>query len=153
MRLALALASLALATPALAGPPQTYGAGAGKAPLVKISALKADPEAYVGKTVRVAGLVVDVCPTRGCWIELAGDKEFESLMVKVKDGEVVFPMTAKGKQAEAEGVFTRIDIPAERVLEIKKHEAEEKGLPFDPKTVKAVPMVMYRIQATGAVIR
>lgn len=157
MRLLLTLlASFALATPVLAetqGAATTYGAGVGKGQVVKISELKANPEAYVGKTVRVEGVVADVCARRGCWMELAGDKEFQTLMVKVNDGEIVFPLTAKGKLAQAEGVFTRIDIPAERVLELKKHEAEEKGVPFDPKSVKAVPMVMYRIQGTGAVIR
>lgn len=158
MRLVLAavLASLVLATPALAGtstPGTTYGAGVGKAQLVKISELTAHPDAYVGKTIRVEGLITDVCPRRGCWMELAGDKEFQTMRVKVNDGEMVFPLTAKGKVAQAEGVFTKIEVPAERVLQMKQHEAEEKGVPFDPKTAKVEPMVVYQLQGVGAVIR
>jgi hypothetical protein len=157
MRLVLAaVASLALASPALAGttaPGTVYGAGVGKAQLVKISELTANPEAYVGKSIRVEGLVADVCPRRGCWMELAGDKEFQTIRVKVDDGEMVFPLTAKGKVAQAEGVFTKFEVPAERVLAMKQHEAEEKGVPFDPKTAKVEPMVVYQLKGVGAVIR
>ncbi|MFO0585557.1 MAG: DUF4920 domain-containing protein [Anaeromyxobacter sp.] len=157
MRLAvLAVASALAASPALAGttgPGTTYGAGVGKAQLVKISELTANPDRYVGKTVRVEGLVTDVCARRGCWMELAGDKEFQTMRIKVDDGEIVFPMTAKGKVAQAEGVFTKFEVPAERVLAMKQHEAEEKGVPFDPKTAKVEPMVVYQIKGVGAVIR
>jgi len=157
MRFVLALlTALALAQSTFAGsqgPGTSYGAGVGAAELVKISELRAHPDKYVGKNVRVEGLVADVCPRRGCWMELAGDKEFETMRVKVDDGVIVFPLTAKGKLAQAEGVFTKIEVPAERVLEMKRHEAEEKGQPFDPKTVKAEPMVVYQIKGVGAVIR
>ena len=88
----------------------------------------------MGKTVKVEGLVTAVCPKRGCWMELASDKEFQTVKVKVDDGVMVFPLDAKGKVATAEGVFTRIDVPA------------------DPKAGKG-PEVVYRIQGTGAVIR
>jgi len=148
-----ALASLALAAPALAAEGTRYGAGLSGTELVKISELRSQPERYVGKTVRVEGLVADVCPRRGCWMELASDKELETMRIKVDDGVIVFPLTAKGKVATAEGVFTKIVVPAERVLEMKRHEAEEKGVAFDEKSVKAEPMVIYQIKGSGAVIR
>ena len=40
--------------------------------IVAIDALLADPAAYQGKTVRVEGMITDVCPKRGCWFDLAG---------------------------------------------------------------------------------
>jgi hypothetical protein len=157
MRFALALlAAISLSSTAFAGTQGTgtsYGAGVGKTDLVKISELRANPDRFVGKTVRVEGLVTDVCPRRGCWMEIASDKEFETMRVKVDDGVIVFPLTAKGKLAQVEGVFTKFEVPAERVLEMKKHEAEEKGVAFDEKAFKAEPMVVYQIKGTGAVIR
>ena len=147
------LASLALATPAFAAQGTKYGSGLSGTALVKISELGAHPEKYVGKTVRVEGVVADVCPHRGCWMELASDKGPETMRIEVDDGVIVFPLTAKGKVATAEGVFTRREVPAERVLEMKRHEAEEKGVAFDEKTVKAEPMVVYQIKGSGAVIR
>jgi hypothetical protein len=127
------LAALAVSTPAF--PAETkYGAGVGQARVVKVSELMASPDAYLGKTVKVEGLITAVCPKRGCWMELASDKEFQTVKIKVDDGVMVFPLDAKGKVATAEGVFTRIDVPA------------------DPKSGKG-PEVVYRIQGTGAVIR
>jgi len=144
------IAAVAGATPAAAE--TTYGSGVGKAQVVRVSDLLASPDRYVGKAVRVEGLVTAVCPKRGCWMELASDKEFQTIKIKVDDGVIVFPLDAKGKVATAEGVFTRIDVPAERVAEMKRHEAEEKGVPFDPKSVKG-PEVVYQIRGTGAVVR
>jgi hypothetical protein len=129
----LSVAALVAASPAVAAE-TTYGAGVGKAQVVPISELLARPEKYVGKPVRVEGLVTAVCAKRGCWMELASDKEFQSIKVKVDDGVMVFPMEAKGKVAAAEGIFTRVDVPA------------------DPKTGTG-PEIIYRIQGTGAVVR
>lgn len=147
----LTLAAIAMAAPAFAAETR-YGAGVGKAQAVKVSELMANPDRYVGKAVRVEGLVTDVCARRGCWMELASDKEFQTIQIKVDDGVIVFPLDAKGKVATAEGVFTRIEVPVERVAEMKRHQAEEKGVPFDPSSVKG-PEIVYRIQGTGAVIR
>jgi hypothetical protein len=146
-----ALAALAASPPVLAAETR-YGAGVGQAQAVKVSELMAHPDRYVGKVVRVEGLVTAVCPRRGCWMELASDQEFQVIKIKVDDGVMVFPLDAKGKVASAEGVFTRIDVPVERVEAMKRHDAEEKGIPFDPKSVKG-PEVVYQIQGTGAVVR
>jgi hypothetical protein len=147
------LACLALAAPALAADGTRYGAGVSGTELVKVSELTAHPDRYVGKTVRVQGLVAEVCPRRGCWMEIAADEGPRTVRVKVDDGVIVFPLTAKGKVATAEGVFTRIEVPAERAVELKRHEAAEKGVPFDEKSVKAEPLIVYQIRGTGAVIR
>jgi hypothetical protein len=147
----LSLAALAVATPVLAAE-VTYGAGVGKAQVVKISELMAHPDKYLGRAVKVEGLITAVCPKRGCWMELASDQEFQAIKIKVDDGVMVFPLDAKGKTATAEGIFTRIEVPAERVAAMKKHDAEEKGIPFDPKSVKGAE-VIYRIDGTGAVVR
>lgn len=133
LSLATALA-LAWAAPAAAAETK-YGAGVGGAPLVKISELLAQPDRYQGKVVRVEGLVTDVCAKRGCWMQLASDKEFQVLQIKVDDGVMVFPLSARGKMASAEGVFTRLEIPPE------------------PGEASKQPRIGYRIQATGAVIR
>lgn len=152
MRLAAALVlTLSLASPALAAE-KTYGAGVGKAQAVKVSDLYADPGRYVGQAVRVEGLVTDVCAKRGCWMEVASDKEFQTIKIKVDDGVIVFPMDAKGRIAAAEGVFEKLEVPVERVALMKKHEAEEKGVPFDPASVKG-PETIYLIRGTGAVVR
>lgn len=156
MRRFIALAfvlAASLSAVALAAEGKTYGKGVAAGDVVAVSELIAHPEAYVGKTVRVEGLITDVCPKRGCWMNLAGDKEFQTVRIKVDDGVIVFPMDAKGKHAVAEGVFTKIDITPEQAIEHARHLAEEKGEKFDAAKAKDLPTVVYQIQGTGAVIR
>jgi len=151
-RLALILA-LAVAGPAPAAEGTVYGTGVSRTEVVEISALLDHPEAYVGKTVRVQGLVTDVCPRRGCWIDIAGDREFEKLRLKVDDGVIVFPMEVKGKRVVAEGVFTKIDLTRGEALEQARRHAEERGETFDPARAGDVAAAVYQIQGTGAVVR
>ena len=138
---------------ALAADGKVYGSGVAAGDVVAVSELIANPAAYVGKTVRVEGLITEVCPKRGCWMNLAGDKEFQTVRIKVDDGVIVFPLDAKGKHAVAEGVFTKMEITPEKAVEHAKHLAEEKGEKFDPAKAKDLPTVVYQIQGTGAVIR
>ncbi|UCF67613.1 MAG: DUF4920 domain-containing protein [Acidobacteriota bacterium] len=140
-----------LALPAVGGEATTYGEGLTGSETVKLSELRADPDAYLGKTVRVEGLVLDVCPKRGCWIELAGDEEFQSIRVKVEDGVIVFPPEAKGRKAIAEGLFTKRELTEEQAVAWQKHQAEERGLEFDPSSVDG-PLTIYMIMGTGAII-
>jgi hypothetical protein len=92
-------------------------------------------DAYVGKRVRVEGLIVDVCAKRGCWMYIAGDKAFEKLRFKVTDGEIVIPMEARGKRAIAEGILQKFELSREQVIEQRRHHAEETGQSFDPASV------------------
>jgi len=147
--LIVALALAALPTQAAGG--QTYGEPLTGDDTMKISALLADPDPYVGETVRVEGLVTGVCEKRGCWITLASDKEFEEIRIKAEDGVIVFPISAKGHHAVAEGVLSRIEMSMEQTLQYQQHHAEEHGEEFDPASVTE-PLVFYQIDVTGAVI-
>ena len=116
-----------------------------------ISSIIDTPDVYVGKKVKVSGLVVDVCSRRGCWIYLAGDREFEKIRVKVTDGEIVFPMEARGKVAIVEGVVESMDLTKEEVIARRKHHAEETGEAFDPSSVTSGETVL-RLRGLGAEI-
>lgn len=128
----------------------------GQAPTVQetvpISAIYDNPSNYVGKTVKVEGLIVEVCSRRGCWMSLASDRPFETLRIKVADGEIVFPVTARGSRAAVQGKVQEIRMTMEQALEFGKHQARESGKKFDPSTVEG-PTVLYQIYATGAVIQ
>lgn len=118
----------------------------------KVSAILAEPQKFLGKTVLVEGTVVAVCEKRGCWIELASDKKFQKIKIKVKDGEIVFPLEESGKTALVEGTVYEIKMTKEQALEQAKHEAEEHGHKFDPESVKG-PVTIYQIKGLGAVIK
>ena len=129
---------------------EEYGKGVTVAEATPISKILADPDASLGKTVRIEGKVLDVCPMAGCWMELAEEGGKEKLKVKVDDGVIVFPMTAKGKLAVAEGTLEAIPMTREKYVEWLKHLAEEKGETFDIATVGDGPFRVLQLKGTGA---
>jgi hypothetical protein len=143
-----AILSLALAVPMVRG--EVYGGGVKVAEATSIAKIMADPDAYVGKTVRIEGKVLDVCPMKGCWMELSGEGEGSSLKVKVDDGVIVFPVTAKGKLAVAEGVLEAIPMTRESYVGWMEHLAEEKGQTFDAASVGDGPFRILQLKGTGA---
>ena len=116
-----------------------------------ISDILADPEAYLDKTVLVEGEILDVCPMMGCWMELKSDDGEGKIKVKVKDGDIVFPVEAKGSTALVEGKVYKIELTQEKAIEHFQHIAEEKGEEFDPSTITG-PMTIYQIKGLGATI-
>jgi hypothetical protein len=130
-----------------ADPTGTYGAGIVLKEATSIQTILAGPAEYEGKIVQVKGTVREVCPRRGCWIEL---EEGDSVMrVKVTDGEIVFPLSAKGNQATVEGVVEKIELDADQAKAWKQHEAQEMGVAFDPESVTG-PMTIWRLAGLGA---
>lgn len=129
-----------------------FGAGVTLATSMPIDALLADPKAHVGKSVRVEGLIVDVCPKRGCWMDLAGAGPGQKLRFKVTDGDMVFPVDAKGKYAVVEGVVAVNELTLEQTKEYVAYQAREYGAAMDPAAVTA-PMSIVRLDGTGAMLR
>lgn len=141
--------SVAVAVPIVRGG-ETYGAGVTVPEATSIARILADPGAYVGKTVRIEGKVLDVCPMKGCWMELAQEGGGSALRVKVDDGVIVFPMTAKGRLAVAEGVLEAIPMTRESYVGWMEHLAEERGQTFDAASVGEGPFRILQLKGTGA---
>jgi hypothetical protein len=129
---------------------QTFGAGVTLTETTSVDAILAAPKEFNGKTVRVEGMVLDVCPKRGCWFEMAGTKPGQKLRFKVTDGEMVFPMDSKGKKAVAQGTITVTELTLEQTKARAEYEAKEYGKPYDPASITQ-PAVSVRIDGTGAV--
>ena len=55
---------------AICAPRRKYGAGVTLTKATPISELYASPEKFVGKTVRVDGVVTAVCTEMGCWLAI-----------------------------------------------------------------------------------
>jgi hypothetical protein len=128
-----------------------YGEDLTLSETTSVSAILAEPEAYIGQQVLVEGTVVDVCEKRGCWLAIAGDGDGEQIRVKVEDGVIVFPMDARGLQARVEGVVEKLEFTMEETLERARHQAEEHGTEFDPSKVTG-PETIYQLKGLGAVI-
>lgn len=144
----LGLAAAALDAPASSAL-ASYGQALEGAQVVRIGELVSSPEKYLGEKVRVEGLVEDVCPMKGCWIDILESQGGETIRFKVDDGVIVFPAEAKGREVVAEGVLRKHEYSKRRATSWLRHLAEEKGEAFDPSSVTG-PMVFYQIEGVGA---
>ncbi|MBA3394005.1 MAG: DUF4920 domain-containing protein [Deltaproteobacteria bacterium] len=139
-------------TPAPAPAGKTFGAGVKLTETTAIDAILAEPAKFHGKTVRVEGMITDVCPKRGCWLELAGSGAGQKLRFKVTDGEMVFPMDAKGQRATAEGIVAVRELSIEESKQHAEYQAKEYGIAYDPASITK-PTSVVRIDGTGAVLQ
>lgn len=164
MHRTLGLAVVMVVAAAVAGAGDTvYGKGVNLADAVAIEALLAQPQDYVGKTVRVDGVITGVCKKRGCWMQVTDPDSGAGVRFKVEDGVIVFPYEAMGHRAQAEGVFTAIAVDppaAEQKAAHAGHEEHAEGESCDKsaegqKAGCDAPKqgnVIYLIQGTGAII-
>jgi hypothetical protein len=120
------------------------GAGVTLKEATPVKALIEKPADYVGKTIRVDGIATAVCEHMGCWMAIApeNDPNGTTVRLKVEDGKIVLPVSAKGKKVSAEGVFEVVD---EKDGEAK--EAAGEHAKKDPKASKT-----YQLKGTGVVI-
>lgn len=129
---------------------ESYGKGLMLEESTPVSAILDHPESYLGKVVRIEGMIIEVCAKRGCWLYVAGDRQGEKIQVKVEDGEIVFPLSASGRMGIVEGIVEELSLSREDMIKYLQHLAEEKGQPFDPSTVKEQKLI--RLRGLGAEI-
>ena len=138
---------MALGTVAIRGA-ETFG----EAPTVKdatpIAQLLAKPADFQGKTVRVEGIVTGVCTMMGCWMGIASADapKGPSILIKVDDGVIVFPASARGKRATAQGVMQRVGSADAEGQEAAREHAEHEG------RAKTDDAARWQIKATGAIV-
>ncbi len=144
---------LACALPALCAPaPKAFGKPLTLKEETRISAILENPEAYKGRRVKVRGVITQVCPERGCYLNLKGDKRFQNIMFKVEDGVIVFPANTLGLEAVAEGVVSVQTFSEAEQRDMCVVEARALNPKFDPDRIKG-PMKVVRIDGIGAEIQ
>jgi hypothetical protein len=145
MKTLLVAALVALALP-VAAEDTKFGAGVTLKEATPIASILAKPEDFVGKTIRVDGVATAVCTHMGCWMAVADEKDADkkdapTVRLKVDDGVIVFPVTAKGKKVSAEGTF-------ELATTEEAKEAAGEHAKHDPKAQKS-----YQLKASGAIVK
>ena len=121
------------------------GAGVSLDKATPIASVIAKPADYVGHTIRIDGVATSVCTEMGCWMAVAleADPRGRTVRLKVEDGAIVFPLSAKGKRVSAEGVFEAVGTADAHAREAAGEHAKQD----------AKASTSYQIKATGAVIR
>lgn len=124
---------------------ETFGKGVTLKDVTPLERLIGNPAQFEGKTVRLEGVVTEVCEHMGCWMALAvKTADAKTLLVKVDDGVIVFPVSAKGKRAAAEGVVERVKMSdAEAKAAADEHAKAEH---------REGAGTNWQLKATGAVV-
>ena len=151
LTLALVLTVAAAVVAPGAAAPTTYGKGVTISAVTPLDQLLKDPARFEGKDVRVEGVVTAVCTEMGCWMALGARDAagVPTMMIKVEDGVIVFPVTAKGKKAAAQGVVQRIKADDREGNETAREKAQaQPGTPV----AKSASADSWLIKATGAIV-
>lgn len=130
---------------------QVFGTGADMTSHVDIPVILDNPDDYLEKDVTIKGKIVKVCKKRGCWVELAAGEKYKTLRVKVRDGEMVFPLSAMGKDAYATGQLEKQVMSVEEARKMFAHRAKEHKETFDPASITE-PVVTYQLKPHGVTI-
>ena len=135
-------------------PSGIYGSLLSEGDTYNIIELISNKSIYLNKKVKVKGLIKEVCPMRGCWLEIVDENEINKLRIKVTDGEIVFPLSAKGHSIEAEGQFSILTLNKKQAKNWKKHLAAEKGIEIDTADIilSQSDYFEYRLNTNGAKI-
>ena len=109
---------------------------------------------YMNSIVKVEGVIEEVCPMRGCWLQVVGESDYNKIRIKVKDGDIVFPLSSKGRKVVAEGQFSVLKLNEKQAKNWKKHLAAEKGIKIDTASVVLTDSdyFEYRLNTNGAEI-
>ncbi|MFL2994638.1 MAG: DUF4920 domain-containing protein [Candidatus Neomarinimicrobiota bacterium] len=131
-----------------------YGNFSSAEKIQNIVDLISNKDVFINKEVKVRGLVNEVCPMRGCWLEVVDENGIDKLRIKVTDGDIVFPLSAKGRNIEAEGQFSILTLNKQQAKNWKKHLAAEKGIEIDTSEIilSQDDYFEYRLNTTGAKI-
>ena len=145
MKKALILVVAAAVSMAFTAREEKLGTGVSLKETTAIADVVKNPEAYVGKTIRIDGTATAVCQHMGCWMAVSeSDKaDAPTVRLKVEDGVIVFPVSAKGKNVSAQGTFERI----------AANDAEGKEAASEHAKHQAKATATYQLKATGAIIK
>lgn len=149
MAVTVLLVLLGAATPARAA--SQFGPATDTSNAVSVQQILATPAAYVGKSVTVRGIVSEVCQKKGCWMQFKTDATAPVFRLKVRDGEMVFPISARGKTAYATGLLSAKTMTLSETQAYLAHRAEEQGeaasgLASTPSAASTVqPLTIYQL--------
>lgn len=105
------------------------GAALGTSPVVKLSAVLANPASYANKSIILEGKVRECCQRKGCWMELTAAGASAPIRVTFKDYGFFVPIRSKGYRARAEGTVVVKRLSKEEVEHMRSEGASMKPEP------------------------
>lgn len=131
--------------------PLTFGQAVNKDEITPVATVIANPAKYVDTAITIEGEIQAVCQMRGCWMTLAAKSGDPTFRIKVRDGDMEFPVSAKGKTAYATGTVNAHTLNMTATLDYLEEQAENRGETFDPSSVTK-PLTFYQFVPTAVEI-
>ena len=131
-----------------------YGNRISEGIIYDVDELLSSADNKLGTNLLLTGIITEVCPMRGCWLQVKDYNSNSSIRIKVTDGEIVFPLSAKGKNIIAEGMFTKLELSEKQAKNWKHHLALEKGIELDTSKIalSISDFYEYRLNSNSAKI-
>jgi hypothetical protein len=101
---------------------------------------KVDGPTAEGKTLRVHGVVAEVCQAKGCWMNVGDGRT--TMRVEFKDYGFFVPSNAAGKKVQLEGV----------VVDRTLSDAEREHLQAESESGAPIPQRLHVFVASGVKI-
>lgn len=137
-RLDLASAILVLAACTTAHASRDIGVALQPQPSVRYSAVRAQPAAYLGRTVLVEATVDAVCKHAGCWMKIADAGEVAMVHWQTGcGGEYAFPKDAAGRRVLIQGVVRPKSLSEDEALHYDEEAGRKLDLPREVLEIKA----------------
>lgn len=122
-----------------------FGAGITEGATVSVAAMLQNPKQHLDQTVRLRGLITEVCQSKGCWMHL-GTQE-SPVMVKFLDYAFFVPKDASGRMTIVEGTLSM----KQETVEETRHYLEDAGKHDEAKRVTEGRKILF-FMASGAAI-
>jgi hypothetical protein len=113
-----------------------------------ISTLLAAPQDYAGKTIRIEGVITEVCARHGDWLKVATPRSGSGILVKVDGAGMTFPPDCVTRRISVQGV---VEAGGNETASTSDDRHEDE----DPPHVCAAMTregVRFYLRVTGAVI-
>ena len=124
----------------------SYGKAMTNAAAVPVSDVIAQSDKYEGKTVKMTGLVTQVCQAKGCWFEVAPSKEARGVRIKSADYSIFVPFDSAGRTAVVEGTLIAKTLTKDQAQHFADDAAKASGKPAE---AVVGPQKEFQIAATG----
>lgn len=152
-RLLVVIPALLFATALMAQPPKgkakkgtVYGTQVDKKDAMPADNLHSFMEGKTAATVKVQGVVKEVCQAMGCWVTM--ETANGPVMVKMKDHAFYVPVALIGKNVVIEGEAS----VKETSVDMLKHYAEDAGKPQEEIDAITQPKKQMMLMASGIVV-
>ena len=117
-------------------PEGSYGNKISHGVIYSVDELLRSPKNFLNKKIKITGSISEVCPLRGCWVQIVSDDLESFIRIKVTDGEIVFPLSSVGRDIIAQGEFEKLILSKKQAKLWKMHLAAEKGISLDTTSIK-----------------